>query len=437
MRTYRKFSAAAAGVAALTLALTACSGGGGGTGDDTDGGDGGDTGSGDASQVEVFTWWASGSEKLGLDALVEVFNAQHPDIEFINGAVAGGAGSAAKDLLQSRLQAGDPPDTFQAHAGAELTDYINAGQIEDVSDLYDEFELRDAFPADLVDRLTVDGKIYSVPSNIHRANVVWANPTVIEDAGLDPAATYDGLDDWFAALDAVQASGKTALSVATTWTQVHLLETVLLADLGAEGYSGLWDGSTDWNGSDVTAALEDFEKLMSYTNTDRDGLDWPDATQQVIDGQAAFNVMGDWAVAAFEDAGLEGGTDFLYFPVPGTDGVFDFLADSFTLPVGAPHPGGAEAWLETVGSLEGQVAFNKAKGSIPARTDADPAEFSEYQQSAIESFGQDTIVSSLAHGAAAPIATLNAVSDAVSKFTTGASDIATFQSELAAAAGSQ
>ena len=435
MRRYRKISAAAAGVAALTLALTACSGGGGGTGDDTDGGDGGDTGSGDASQVEVFTWWASGSEKLGLDALVEVFNAQHPDIEFINGAVAGGAGSAAKDLLQSRLQAGDPPDTFQAHAGAELTDYINAGQLEDVSDLYDEFDLRDAFPADLVDRLTVDGKIYSVPSNIHRANVVWANPTVIEDAGLDPATTYDGLDDWFAALDAVQASGKTALSVATTWTQVHLLETVLLADLGAEGYSGLWDGSTDWNGSDVTAALEDFEKLMSYTNTDRDGLDWPDATQQVIDGQAAFNVMGDWAVAAFEDAGLEGGTDFLYFPVPGTDGVFDFLADSFTLPVGAPHPGGAKAWLQTVGSLEGQVAFNKAKGSIPARTDADPAEFSEYQQSAIESFGQDTIVSSLAHGAAAPIATLNAVSDAVSKFTTGASDIATFQSELAAAVG--
>ena len=106
---------------------------------------------------------------------------------------------AAKDLLQSRLQANDPPDTFQAHAGAELTDYINAGQVEDVSALYDEFGLRDAFPADLVERLTVDGKIYSIPSNIHRANVVWANPDGPQDAGLDPAATYATLDDWFAA----------------------------------------------------------------------------------------------------------------------------------------------------------------------------------------------------------------------------------------------
>ncbi|MFJ3404558.1 ABC transporter substrate-binding protein [Promicromonospora sp. NPDC090134] len=426
MRVNRRMTATVATAAVLGLTLAACGGGG-------DGGEGSGE-SGSADQVEVFTWWAAGSEKAGLDALVGVFNEQHPDTEFVNGAVAGGAGSAAKDLLQTRLQAQDPPDTFQAHAGAELQDYIDAAQIEDVSDLYDEFGLTDVFPADLVDRLsTEDGAIYSIPSNIHRANVVWANPTVLEDNDIDPAAEYADLDAWMADLEKLDKAGVTPLSVGTTWTQVHLLETVLLADLGADGYSGLWDGSTDWEGPEVTAALEDFETLMSYTNDDRDGLDWPEATQMVIDGSAAFNVMGDWAVAAFEEQDKVLGTDFTAAPVPGTDGTFDFLADSFTLPVGAPHPDGAKAWLETVGSLEGQVAFNKAKGSIPARTDADPAEFSEYQQTAIESFANDTIVSSLAHGAAAPVATLNAISDATSKFTTGASDLAGFQSELASA----
>ena len=428
MRTRRTLTALVAGLAASSLLLAACSS----NDPETPSGTGGAAGD-DASEVEVFTWWASGSEKLGLDALVKVFEEQHPDTKFVNGAIAGGAGSAAKELLQSRLQAQDPPDTFQAHAGAELTDYINAGQLEDVSSLYDEFGLRDAFPKDLVDRLTVDGKIYSVPSNIHRANVVWANPTVLKDAGLDPEATYATLDDWFAALDKVKASGKTALSIATTWTQVHLFETVLLSSLGTDAYNGLWDGSTDWAGADVTKALQNFEKLMSYTNTDRDGLDWPDATQQVIDGKAGFNVMGDWAEAAFQEAKKQAPADYIYFPVPGTDGVFDFLADSFTLPVGSKHPGGTKNWLNTISSLDGQIAFNKAKGSIPARKDAQPSEFSAYQQSAMESFGQDTIVSSLAHGAAAPVATLNAISEAVSKFTTGAGDLATFQSDLVAA----
>src|SRR5699024_9180435 len=134
------------------------------------------------------------SEKDALEALVDVFDEQHPDIEFVNGAVAGGAGSAAKDLLQTRLQAGERPDTFQAHAGMELQDYINAGQIEDISDLYDEFELRDALPDQLIDLLTVEGAIYSIPSNIHRANVVWANPEVLEDAGVDPEETPSDLD---------------------------------------------------------------------------------------------------------------------------------------------------------------------------------------------------------------------------------------------------
>lgn len=416
-----------AAVAAASLMLAACGGDSEGDGGNDAGG-----GNGGGDEVEVFTWWASGSEKLGLDALVEVFNEQHPDIEFINGAVAGGAGSAAKDLLQSRLQANDPPDTFQGHAGEELKDYIEAGQLEDVSDLYDEFGLTDVFPQDLIDLVTVDGAIYSVPSNIHRSNVVWANPTVLEDAGIDPSAPPASMDEWIEQLETIEASGVTPLSVATTWTQVNLLETVLMAELGADAYIGLWDGSTDWEGAEMTAALETFETLMAFTNTDRDGLDWPEATQMVIDGTAAYNVMGDWAVAAFEEQDAE----YVQFPVPGSDDQFGFLADSFTLPVGAPNPDGAKAWLETVGSLEGQTAFNQAKGSIPARTDADPADFSEYQQTAIESYAQDTIVPSLAHGAASSVSVLNAISDATSKYTTGASDLATFQSELAAAAAS-
>ncbi|MCV2394846.1 ABC transporter substrate-binding protein [Actinotalea sp. M2MS4P-6] len=437
MRVHRRYAGVLAGIAVAGLTLMGCSSGDSGGGDtatESTSGSATDT-AGAATEVEVFTWWTSGGEKAGLDGLVSVLAEKYPNVEFINGAVAGGAGSAAKDLLQSRLQANDPPDTFQAHAGAELDDYIAAGQVEDISDLYTEFGLTDAFPADLLDLLTVDGAIYSVPANIHRANVVWANPSVIEAAGLDPTATYATMADWFTALDAVQASGKTALSIATTWTQVQLLETVLISDLGPDAYNGLWLGETDWTGADVTAALEDFQKLMSYTNTDRDGLDWPDALGMVTSGDAAFNVMGDWAAGELDAESLTAGTDYIYFPVPGTDGIFDFLADSFTLPVGAPHPDGAKAWLDVVGSLEGQTAFNKAKGSIPARTDADPMEFNEYQQSAIKDFGSDTIVPSLMHGAAAPIAQLNAISDATSKFTTGGSDLATFQSELAASAG--
>lgn len=425
MRRSFKLLAAAA---TLGLALTGC----GGSGDNS--ADTAAPASEATGSVGVFTWWADGSEKAGLDALVDVFKTDYPDLTFDNLAVAGGAGSQAKSVLAAQLKAGTPPDSFQAHAGAELQDYIDADQLEDLTGFYEENDLTSQFPADLIDRLTVDGKIYSVPSNIHRSNVVWANVDVLKDAGIDPEKPAEDLDAWISDLEKVKKSGKTPLAVAGSWTQVQLFENVLLASLGVDGYNGLWDGATDWKGEDVTKAIESYKTVLSYTNSDRDSLsDWAPATQLVQDGAAAYNLMGDWAEAKFTLDGDKAGTDYTYFPMPGTAGVFNFLADSFTLPVGAPNPAGAKAWLTTIGSAEGQTAFNKVKGSIPANTTAKTDDFSEYQKSAIADFSKDQIVSSLAHGAAVPVAWLNELSTAVSKFG-GDGNVATLQESAGATA---
>ncbi|MDO5060818.1 MAG: ABC transporter substrate-binding protein [Actinomycetaceae bacterium] len=426
-----------AGIAAAALALAAC--GGGTTADmpgdnkDTKPADSAKAWEGDASEVVITTWWEAGSEKVGFEALGDVFKQKYPDIKFTKAAIAGGGGSQAKQKLAADLAAGSPPDTFQAHAGAELTDYIDADQILDVSGLYDELKLKEAFPATLIDRLTSDGKIYSVPSNIHRANVVWANPEVLKEAGIDPTKQPEDLDAWIADMEKIKAKGKTPLTLGVAWTRLHLFETILLADLGAEKYNGLFDGTTKWDSEDVTKAIKHFEKILTFTDKALYTEDWEPAMQPVVDGKAAYNVMGDWAVGSFNAQNKEDGKDYIYFPVPGTQGTFDFLADSFTLPKGAAHPGGTRAWLDVISSKEGQIAFNLAKGSIPARsdlTDEERGKFPKYQQTAMESFGKDTIVSSIAHGAALPVKKSNAISDAVAKFVEGGSDAAQFQQEL-------
>ncbi|MDN5790629.1 MAG: extracellular solute-binding protein [Micrococcales bacterium] len=390
------------------------------------------TAGGAGGDVGVFTWWAAGSEKKGLDALVKLFKEKYPNDTFVNLAVAGGAGANAKAKLAADLQNNQPPDSFQGHAGAELLDYIDADQIEPVNDVIDALGGDSVFPQKLLDRLTVDGKIYSVPSNIHRANVVWANTAVLKKAGINEVPK--DLNAWMADMDKVKATGvATPLSVSGTWTQVQLFENVLIADLGAEGYSGLFDGTTAWDSDEVKQAVADYKKLLTYANTASDGDDWPVATDMVIAGKAAYNVMGDWALAEFTEKGKKEKEDFTYFPTPGTDGVFDFLADSFTLPKGAKNPGGAKDWLMLVGSAEGQKAFNLAKGSIPARTDVPASDFPPYQQSAMEAFKTNEIVSSIAHGAAVSLAWNTDISTAISKFYSTRDD-ATLVSDLTAAA---
>jgi glucose/mannose transport system substrate-binding protein len=245
---------------------------------------------GGASKVEVFSWWTGGGEAKGLEAMIADFKNKHPQIEFVNAAVAGGSGTNAKAVLASRLQANQPPDSFQGHAGAELMDYIKAGQLESVNFLYDEQQLRKVYPQQLIEQITFEGQLYSVPVNIHRSNILWYSPKVLTEAGIaEPPAT---IDEFIADLKTVKdKTGKIPLSLGAQWTADHLLESVLLGRLGVDTYNALWKPGADWSSPQVTKALQDFAAIQSYANIEAASTDWQLAAKNVVDGKAAFNIM--------------------------------------------------------------------------------------------------------------------------------------------------
>ncbi len=381
-------------------------------------------------KVEVFSWWTGGGEAAGLEAMIKVFNAKYPDIEFVNSAVAGGAGTNARAVLATRLQAGDPPDSWQGHAGQELIGtYVAGNQIQPLNDLYESEGWLDVMPKTLIPLISQDGKIYSVPVNIHRANVLWYNPKILADNNIAVPTT---IDEWFAAMEKLKAAGIVPLAVGEQWTKMHLFETILLGTLGADKYNGLWNGTTDWGSPEVKTAIENFQKALSYANTDSASLSWQDAAQLVVNGDAAFNVMGDWAEGYFRELGKTPKTDYGWAPVPGTVGVFQFLSDSFVLAVGAPDPDAAIAWLKVAGSKEGQEAFNPVKGSICARTDCDKALFGEYLQSAMDDWASNIVVGSLTHGVVANDSWKSEIDTALGLFLAD-NNVDNFQSALVAA----
>jgi glucose/mannose transport system substrate-binding protein len=386
--------------------------------------------------VEVFSWWTGGGEAAGLEAMIAVFNAAYPNIEFVNSAVAGGAGTNARAVLATRLQAGDPPDSWQGHAGQELIGtYVAAGQIEPLNFLYEQNGWLDVMPETLIPLISQDGNIYSVPVNIHRANVMWYNPTVLSDAGIDPAS-LTSVDAFIAALQTLRDGGMEApLAMGEQWTAMHLMETIFLATLGPDAYNGLWDGTTDWGSAEVTTAIENYATVLGYVNSDASALTWQDASQLVVNGDAAFNVMGDWAEGYFKELGLspDSGTDFGWMPVPGTQGSFQFLSDSFVLAVGAPDREAALAWLNICGSQAGQDAFNPVKGSIPARSDADVSLYDTYLQSAMADWASNTIVGSLTHGVVANDSWKTLINDALGVYLTDTTAVETFQASLVTA----
>jgi len=350
-------------------------------------------------KLEIFSWWA-GDEGPALAALVELYKKQNPGVEVINATVTGGSGVNAKAVLKTRMLGGEPPGSFQVHAGQELIGtWVKADRMEDLTPLFEEEGWMKAFPEGLIKQIGTDQGIWSVPVNIHRSNVIWFIPENLKKWGVDVPKTWD---DFFAAAEKLKAAGVTPLALAQNWTANHLWESVALASLGADNWNKLWSGELAFDSPEVVKAWELFGKVLAYTNSDASSLSWQQATDMVVDGRAAFNIMGDWAAGYMNTTKkLEPTTGFGWAPSPGTAGSFMFLADSFGLPKGAPDRDNVIAWLKLLGSKEGSDTFNPLKGSISARVDSDLSKYNSYAQSAAADFKTDKITGSLAHGVAA------------------------------------
>jgi glucose/mannose transport system substrate-binding protein len=382
-----------------------------------------------ATQVEVVSWWTTGGEAAGFNQIINKFNCDNPASFVVNSAIAGGAGSNAQAALQARVLANTPPDSFQVHMGHELLDtYVTPGYMDNLDDLYAANGWTTQFPKGVLDIVSAKDSAgavhyYSVPLDIHRANVLWYNKTVFTANNLTAPKTWD---EFFTVADALKAKGITALAVGDNgiWANGMLLESILISALGADGYNGLWTGSTDWAGAKVTAALNTYKKVLTYINTDHSSLSWDQAADYLIPAsagaqpKAAMTLMGDWAAGEFDNKNF---TDYGWVAAPGNDKIYDALADSFGLPKAAKNKAQVKAFLTLLGSAAGQDIFNPYKGSIPANSTAGnpPAgakQYSTYQKWALGEWKADAIVPSLEHGAAAAPAWKGAVETAVTAF---------------------
>jgi glucose/mannose transport system substrate-binding protein len=298
--------------------------------------------------------------------------------------------------------------------------------------IYNRAGFKKIMPAQLLKQISYQGKLYSVPVNIHRANVLWYNPAVLRRAKI--ASAPKTWAQFTAALKKAKTAGVIPLSLGEQWTQKHLLETVMIATIGPTRWAALWKKGGNWSNPGVTLALNRFKTLLTYTNSDAASLTWQDASKLVADGKAAFNIMGDWADGYFRlDLKKKPMTGYGWAASPGTAGVYDWLSDSFTLPKGAPHRSAAIKWLAFLGTKKAQDTFNPVKGSIPARQDANPKLYGTYLKWALKQWKADKLAGSFYHGVVCPNAWKTKVDTALGLFLQ-TKNVSALQSSLDSAA---
>jgi glucose/mannose transport system substrate-binding protein len=312
----------------------------------------------------------------------------------------------------------NPPDTWQTHPGWELLgQYVTPGYCEPINQLYESADWEKAFPKELVDMVSQEGKAYAVLTGVHHGNVLWYNKKLLQKFGITIGKSLT-FDEFFGICDKLKAAGVNAIGVGDSgiWASSQLFENTLLGVVGPQGWNDLFSGKMPWDDPKVKQAMQYFAKMQNYLNPDHADLTWDQAVKELMDGKVAFNSMGDWADGEFIKAKLKENEDFGWINHPGTDGSFLIVADGFTLAKNAPHKESAIAWLKSIGGKEAQEAFNPLKGSIPARTDVDKSKFDGYHRWSMDEFARDRLLASCVHGSAAPEAFQKALNEAVSVF---------------------
>ncbi len=388
---------------------------------------------GGSGKLEIFSWWTSGGEVEALNGLYNVFKAKYPKVEIVNSAISGGTASGGdmKAVLQTRMMGGDPPESFQVHLGGELIDpYLVNNLLEPVDSIYESEGFKKVFPKGVIDVATYKGKLYAVPVNIHRANVLWYNTKMLADIGAKPPATWE---DFLTLGEKFKAKNLPALAVAENAPGFYgqVTETMIIQYMGAEKWAGLFTGATAWTDPAIKQGLTMALKVLAYANPNYLSTAWGDVNDLMIGQKVAMMVQGDWTPGVFWSKKF---TDFGWADAPGNPNIYQALSDSFVLPKKVKNRDAAIAFLKICGSKEGQDAFNPAKGSIPARTDADVSKYSEYQKWALKQWASNKIIPSVVHGSASKLSFMTDYMNIVNQLAAKKTDVDTTAANLVKAA---
>ncbi|TBR41609.1 carbohydrate ABC transporter substrate-binding protein [Marinomonas agarivorans] len=371
-----------------------------------------------AGQVEVLHWWTSGGEAASINVLKDLMKKEgHTWKDF---AVAGGAGESAMTVLKSRAISGNPPAGAQIK-GPTIQEWGDLGFLTNLDDVAKAGQWDQVLPTVVSDTMKHDGHYVAAPVNVHRVNWMWSNPEIFRKAGATIPTSWK---QFLVEAEKIKAAGFTPLAHGgQAWQDATLFEAIAL-EKGANFYNSAFVDLSDktLRSEDMIDVFRTFRAVRDYVDAGFSGRDWNIATSMVINGEAAMQIMGDWAKGEFTAANKRAGVDYLCSPAPGTHDTYTFNIDSIAMfkIKNKDNQAAQKDLARLILEPEFQETFNLNKGSIPARLNMPRDKFDSCAHSSMDAFvatsAANTLLPSMAHGMSTPAMAQGAIYDVVTNF---------------------
>ncbi len=321
-----------------------------------------------AGDLVLNTDTSDPAPKAAFEQLIKDFEAENPDIKVtVNLFDHEGYKTAIRNFLTA-----DAPDLATWYAGNRMAPFVNAGQFEDVSDVWAANGLNDSLKSAAAS-MTIDGKQWGVPYTYYQWGIYY-NKDVYKQVGVTEPKTWD---EFIANCAKFKEAGIDCLTTGTKalWPGAGIFDYMNLRTNGYEFHMDLTAGKIEWTDPRVRETFAQWAKLVEpgYITANHAAIDWQDASALLVQGKAANFVMGNFAVDIFKKGGMTNDTlGFMPFPeiTPGIPRAEDAPTDTIHIPAGAKNKEDAKKFLAFVARADVQTKMNETLGQLPVNNGA-------------------------------------------------------------------
>jgi raffinose/stachyose/melibiose transport system substrate-binding protein len=340
----------------------------------------------------TIQWWHINTEEPQAafwQELADAYMAENPNVTI---EITILENNAFKERLVTVMQANDPPDLFQSWGGGVLWAFADAGLVRNIAPEL-EGEWKDSFSAQsALELFGQNGEYYGVPWTWGAVGMFY-NKALFEQAGLDPDNPPQTWTELLEAVQTLKDAGITpiALGEAEKWPG-HFWWVYLAIRLGGrDAFLAAYNREGSFTDEPFVQAGVHLQELIALEPFPEGflGMTYPDQAAVMGNGEAAMELMGQWAPAVHAGASESGegiGDDLGWFPFPVVEGGAgnpdDVLGGGDGFAVGANAPdetidflryltsvenqrAGAEIWIvPTVGGAEDTVADDPIMSQI-------------------------------------------------------------------------
>lgn len=356
-----------------------------------------------ADDVNLTMWTWKAFHIPGLEAVGQAFTAQtgiKVKFEMFN------PDDVYRSKIQTAAQSGDMPDIV-AYWSDSQWDMAASGLLVDITDKVDQewvasflpgtFEKTSVWTQQKFDACAADaqcqrtnlkvGQVFSVPMAAGSSGIIFANKTMLKEAGLDPTKTPANTDEWLDMMTQVyKATGK-GITIGGKFEDIirnWIVDDLAMTNCGVEKYASMVKADEGFSFTDTCAQQAyGFVGQITERNLWQPGfqtLTIDEADVAFVQGEAAFDVGGSYTLGFLIQQGMDP-SNILTFTLPALPtslqkpiALAPFALIDLGVTKDSKHPDEALQFIRFFTQPDQMVAFAKITGDLPAvKISTDPA----------------------------------------------------------------